>query len=586
MALSIRRSSDWSVVLVTDKGQQISFDRENRRISANLPRRTSKTAKDLSCPLCHQLLSNSFAADAQSQCAESPEAGASSFVHPEYFGLLATCLEEEDVIDLEDDSPDDHLSTESFNQGYCKRFFVEEGPLGKGGKGEVVKVRHVLEGISLGEFALKRVPVGNSQAWLIKMLREVQSLRFKHPNLVSYNHVWLEHSQRSFGPRIPVLHILQEYCDGGDLESYVFSQCGKEEPTIEQLKERTRRRSRGHSPRPIASPGLSVATISSFFQDILAGVAFLHEQGMIHRDMKSSNCLIDTKVLSETGLPRVLVSDFGEAQFVNSKVERRSGGTGTLSYTSPEIVRGGPWTAAADMFSIGMILYFLTHEGNLPYQSSSDDFDGLREEILRFNGFPSSLGPVRLNKEDKRDLESVLALLLSPEPEKRPSCANLIALMHLHERAGDTPARPDASSRHSSKSHKREGADYAWPPVLQVNQTLALPSRQNTFNNRQTLLRSNSQSLVKSRADTSLLTHALGGKGEFIILAILLSRYVIVQNAIGFRTGSTTFVLMFLALLQIVESKLSIPTYGRLYTTLALALLAWMAHFYPSSFTS
>jgi len=40
------------------------------------------------------------------------------------------------------------------------RFFVEEGELGKGGKGIVLLVRHVLDGVSLGHFACKRVPVG------------------------------------------------------------------------------------------------------------------------------------------------------------------------------------------------------------------------------------------------------------------------------------------------------------------------------------------------------------------------------------------------------------------------------------------
>lgn len=40
------------------------------------------------------------------------------------------------------------------------RFFVEEGELGRGGKGVVLLVKHVLDGVSLGHFACKRVPVG------------------------------------------------------------------------------------------------------------------------------------------------------------------------------------------------------------------------------------------------------------------------------------------------------------------------------------------------------------------------------------------------------------------------------------------
>lgn len=74
-------------------------------------------------------------------------------------------------------------------------------------------VRHVLDGVSLGNFACKRVPVGelvtarrvliltcpgNNHEWLEKVLIEVQLLqRLSHPNLVSYRHVWLEDAKLS-----------------------------------------------------------------------------------------------------------------------------------------------------------------------------------------------------------------------------------------------------------------------------------------------------------------------------------------------------------------------------------------------------
>lgn len=68
-------------------------------------------------------------------------------------------------------------------------------------------VKHMLDGVSLGNFACKRVPVGNNHAWLEKVLNEVQLLQsLSHTNLVSYRHVWLEdmviHSTSS-APLIP-----------------------------------------------------------------------------------------------------------------------------------------------------------------------------------------------------------------------------------------------------------------------------------------------------------------------------------------------------------------------------------------------
>ena len=412
MALLVRRPSEWSVVLRTETGQQISFDRSNRRIRSTRTQRKAENPGDLNCPLCHQRLPN----------VDEEVVNQETFVHPEYFGFLEACLAEEA----------DHLHQESFNNGYFERFFVPEGLLGRGGRGEVIKVRHILEGVSLGVFALKRITVGDSQTWLLRMLREVQSLRFKHDNLVAYNHVWLEYSQiNSFGPRVPVLHILQQYCSGGDLESFVLKHCGKLQPSVDEMKQRTRRRSKGQTVRPEVE-GLQAEMIYSFFRDILSGLACLHEQNIIHRDMKPSNCLLD-QALTDDGYPRVLVSDFGEAQFDGESL-MRSGGTGTLAYTAPEIVRGESWTTAADIFSLGLILYFLTHEGSLPYRENDANFEALRGEISNYPGY-------QRKKVLTSELETVLAQLLAPNPEDRPSCSDLIAMMQVH----DVKTKPNAS---------------------------------------------------------------------------------------------------------------------------------------------
>lgn len=74
-------------------------------------------------------------------------------------------------------------------------------------------VQHVLDGVQLGKFACKRVPVGDDHEWLEKVLIEVQLLQnLSHQNLVSYRHVWLEDFQVSnFGPSVPCAFILQQF---------------------------------------------------------------------------------------------------------------------------------------------------------------------------------------------------------------------------------------------------------------------------------------------------------------------------------------------------------------------------------------
>ena len=81
------------------------------------------------------------------------------------------------------------ISSKSFSQGYFKAFFEEELELGRGGKGVVLLVKHVLDGVTLGRFACKRIPVGNDHQWLKDVLLEVTLLQeISHENLVSYRY--------------------------------------------------------------------------------------------------------------------------------------------------------------------------------------------------------------------------------------------------------------------------------------------------------------------------------------------------------------------------------------------------------------
>lgn len=66
-------------------------------------------------------------------------------------------------------APQGHsIKKKAFSPNYFKTFFIEEKELGRGGKGVVLLVRHVLDGVNLGQFACKRVPVGDDHLWLEK----------------------------------------------------------------------------------------------------------------------------------------------------------------------------------------------------------------------------------------------------------------------------------------------------------------------------------------------------------------------------------------------------------------------------------
>ncbi|RMD44213.1 hypothetical protein DV735_g787, partial [Chaetothyriales sp. CBS 134920] len=321
------------------------------------------------------------------------------------------------------------ISETAFSPGYFEKFFMVEKELGRGGRGIVLLVQHLLDGVPLGHFACKRLPIGDDHAWLEKVLIEVQVLTsLSHQNLVSYRHVWLEDFQiNAFSPRVPCAFILQQYCNGGDLHNYVCSPAQITTST-QQLKERIRRRSKGEAERPIKPNEprrLPFDQIYSFFSDITAGLRFLHMNGFIHRDLKPRNCLLHT-VGNET---RVLVSDFGEVQYENA-ARKSTGATGTVSYCAPEVLRrisaDGPYgnfTTKSDIFSLGMILYFLCF-ASLPYVSANvlfeerEDVDKLRAEILEWTGFDDHR---RLRPELPQQLYAFLKRLLSVDPDSRPS---------------------------------------------------------------------------------------------------------------------------------------------------------------------
>lgn len=348
------------------------------------------------------------------------------------------------------------ISASAFSQDYFKRFFVEERELGRGGKGVVLLVKHVLDGVTLGQFACKRVPVGDDHEWLKKVLVEVQLLQYlSHQHLVSYRHVWLEDVKLSnFGPSVPCAFILQQFCNAGDLHHYVSNTSQMSEST-QQLKERMRRRSKNQPelPRGLHGRVLQFEEIYSFFKDITSGLNHLHVNNYIHRDLKPSNCLLHD---SGKGL-RVLVSDFGEVQ-VENMVRKSTGATGTISYCAPEVLRReypsgayGNFTTKSDIFSLGMILYFLCF-ARLPYQNANilhedqEDLNELRDEITSWSGLQEER---KLRPDLPEKLYTFLRRLLSLDVADRPSAEDILLAIKTGSGLDEI-----ADSRPSSSGHR------------------------------------------------------------------------------------------------------------------------------------
>lgn len=435
----------------------VVYDHDSQQLVLRNAADTPANDVELSnCPLCHRPMRDS--SRGRQHATTDPEG---EFINPNYFRMLDNSLPSSTSSST---PPSPHLrlvqpalpdgpaspgptsapshnshqtasqgiSSAAFSQDYFKKFFVEEKVLGKGGKGVVLLVKHVLDGVSLGQYACKRVPVGDDHEWLEKVLGEVQLLQhLSQQNLVSYRHVWLENAKINvFGPSVPCAFILQQYCNSGDLHNYI---CGSVQTstTAQQLKARLRRKSKGEPDLNPAGPRmLQLDEIYSFFRDITSGLRHLHTNGYIHRDLKPQNCLLH----ETTDGMRVLVSDFGEVQTQNA-MRQSTGATGTLSYCAPEVLRReypdgpfGNFTFKSDIFSLGMILYFLCF-AELPYASADiineekEDLDQLRKEITSWAGFDQAR---RKRPDLPEKLYTFLERLLSVDPDRRPTADEVL----------------------------------------------------------------------------------------------------------------------------------------------------------------
>ncbi|ORY39585.1 kinase-like protein, partial [Rhizoclosmatium globosum] len=219
-------------------------------------------------------------------------------------------------------------------QGYYDRFFIEIKKLGRGLRGSVFLVQHVLDTVYLGDYAVKSIPIGSSHSWLVRQLQEVHLLeRLRHPNIVHYKHAWIENKQLSvFGPEVPCLFILMELANGGSLEDYIYlslpssdtsdayhdpsspnsHSTDSKEKRLHRLNLLRQRQTQQRLKKQDTAENLAARTfggigtdaegkrvryltkqqIWSLFLDICEGLAHLHRNGIIHRDLKPPNLLL------------------------------------------------------------------------------------------------------------------------------------------------------------------------------------------------------------------------------------------------------------------------------------------------------
>jgi hypothetical protein len=243
-------------------------------------------------------------------------------------------------------------------------------PLGSGGSGSVWLARDEASGLDV---ALKLVPREGKPA--ARAEREAATAaRLRHPNCLRA--FALAHDDRH-------VYIAYEYVPGHTLR--------------QRMREGT----------------LTDRDVVEAAAQVLDGLAHAHRNGVVHRDVKPSNVLLEDGEAIHARL-----SDFGLAQFEEAETLTAQGDVpGTLAYISPERLRGNPGTPAADIWAVGVLLWEAL-AGRHPFLTGSPV-----EMARKIEVGPPLLSQARPDLPDA--LVKLVARATSLEPARRPAAERL-----------------------------------------------------------------------------------------------------------------------------------------------------------------
>jgi beta-lactam-binding protein with PASTA domain len=171
-------------------------------------------------------------------------------------------------------------------------------------------------------------------------------------------------------------YIVMEYVEGRTLKELIVT--------------------RGPCPVPVAI---------SYVRQVLAALRYAHRNGIVHRDIKPHNVLVDHE-------GRVKVADFGIARAGSSQMTEAGSIIGTAQYLSPEQARGAPVDESSDLYSTGIVLFELL-TGKVPFTGETP-VEIAMKHLSQVPPPPSELRP-----EVPHDLDLVVLRSLAKEPADR-----------------------------------------------------------------------------------------------------------------------------------------------------------------------
>ncbi|RDW86422.1 AGC family serine/threonine-protein kinase [Aspergillus mulundensis] len=262
------------------------------------------------------------------------------------------------------------MQTQDVRNQLCRKMTTDDFEpllcLGKGSFGTVLLVRHALTGKLYAQKQFKKasITVHKKLVEQTKTERTILESVNRHPFVVKLFYAFQDHER---------LYLVLEYAQGGELFTHLAMERMFDEDAA-----------------------------AFYMAEMVLALEHLHQNvGVIYRDLKPENCLLDHE-------GHLLLTDFGLSKIAVDDDDRCNSSLGTIEYMAPEVIQGKPYGKACDWWSLGALGYDLL-TGSPPFKANNHA--KLQEKILKQKlVLPYYLGP---------DAKDLLTRLLRKEPSKR-----------------------------------------------------------------------------------------------------------------------------------------------------------------------
>jgi len=301
-----------------------------------------------------------------------------------------------------------------------------DGLLGRGGMSVVFRAENPRLG-NLVALKLLAPELAHDDMFRERFVRESRvAASINHPNIVPIY---------DFGDHDGLLYIVMRYVQGADLKRMI------------------QRRGR-------LTPQQTVAVIAQAGRALDAA----HARGLIHRDVKPANFLIEPSSAEDSD-EHVYLADFGLTKHSQSKSGLTATGVfvGTIDYVAPEQISGGDVDARTDIYSMGCVIYeCLT--GHTPFEKDAE------MAVLYAHVHEDPPGPSELQPELPAAINDVMRKALAKSPDDRyQSCRELVSA--VADALGERPSAARATPMLADEDSKI-AAPMPPPPLRPASETV------------------------------------------------------------------------------------------------------------------